>query len=478
MEYKIRVRFAPSPTGFLHVGSLRTALYNYLYARKTGGSFILRIEDTDRNRYVEGAVENLISTLKTMGLDYDEGPEKGGNFGPYFQSKRTSIYREYVDKLIADGHAYQCFCTPDDLEKMRNDQISRNENAQYDGRCRLLTQNQIKENLKTGLPYTVRLKVPNDGEITFYDLVREKVTFPWEMIDDQILIKSDGYPTYHLANVVDDHLMKITHVIRGEEWLSSIPKHLLLYQYFGWKPPKMAHLPLLLNKDKSKLSKRQGDVAVEDFLSKGYLTDALVNFVALLGWHAADDREFYTLTELEKAFSLKRISKSGAVFDLDKLNWMNGSYIRKLDQKDIEIRAVPYFESSGIDISDKRKYSRAITVLRERVDTLSEFPEKAKIFYGELKFDEEQLKIIHQENSRRLYSFWIEELQVQTEYNPESVKKLINDTQESLGVKGRDLYFPLRLALIGTTHGPDIPAIIEVLGIEDTVARLEKAKMI
>ncbi|MBT5421231.1 MAG: glutamate--tRNA ligase, partial [Candidatus Cloacimonetes bacterium] len=279
MSNEIRVRFAPSPTGYLHVGSLRTALYNYLYAKKVGGQFILRIEDTDQTRYVNGAVENLLSTLEAMGLDFDEGPEKGGDFGPYFQSERTEIYNKYVKELLEKGMAYRCFCTSEDLSKMRDEQKAKGLDTKYNGHCRNLTEKEINEHLENKDNFVIRLKIPLDGEITFYDIVREKVTFPWKMVDDQVLVKSDGFPTYHLANVVDDHLMEITHVIRGEEWLSSVPKHLLLYKAFGWKPPKLCHLPLLLNPDKSKLSKRQGDVAVEDFVNKGYLTETLLNFV-------------------------------------------------------------------------------------------------------------------------------------------------------------------------------------------------------
>ena len=310
MNSEIRVRFAPSPTGFLHVGGLRTALYDYLYARKTAGKFILRIEDTDRTRFIEGAAEKLIQTLKDVGLEFDEGPEKDGVVGPYYQSLRTEIYKKYIDELIEKDAAYYCFCSSDDLDKMREEQRAKGIDPKYDGRCRKLSKEERAKRLDEGKPFVVRLKVPQEGEITFYDIVREKVTFPWKMVDDQILIKSDGFPTYHLANVVDDHLMGITHVIRGEEWLSSVPKHLLLYEQFGWKPPKMAHLPLLLNPDKSKLSKRQGDVAVEDYLEKGYLPEALLNFIALLGWHPKGDRELFTLEELEKEFSMKRITKA------------------------------------------------------------------------------------------------------------------------------------------------------------------------
>ncbi len=475
MENRIRVRFAPSPTGYLHVGSLRTALYNYLYARKVGGDFILRIEDTDRTRYVEGAVENLISTLKQVDLGYDEGPEKGGEFGPYYQSERTEIYRKHADELIEKGAAYRCFCTPEELQEMREKQLAENKDTRYDGRCRHLTEAEIEANIKAERPHVVRLKVPTEGEITFYDIVREKVTFPWEMVDDQVLIKSDGFPTYHLANVVDDHLMEISHVIRGEEWLSSVPKHLLMYEVFGWKPPKMAHLPLLLNPDKSKLSKRQGDVAVEDFLNKGFLPETLLNFVALLGWHAKGDRELFSLQELEKEFSLKRISKSGAVFDQEKLKWMNGHYLKELKSEDVASRAESYFKEAGFDISDPKKYSKAITFAKERVQLLSELPAQCEMFYRELKFSSEDKDSLGTEDSQKLFRFWLDKLSENDNWNEQQVNDLIKTTSTELGVKGKNLYFPLRIALFGSGHGPDIWILFDILGIEEVKKRFRNA---
>ncbi len=326
----VRVRFAPSPTGYLHIGGLRTALYNYLFAKNNNGKFILRIEDTDRNRYVEGAVENLISTLNWIGLKYDEGPDAKGEFGPYMQSQRLDIYKKYANDLLENGKAYCCFCTPERLQELREEQQRQKlPQAKYDKHCLNLTKDEIKEKLESGIPHVIRLNVPADQKVTFDDVIRERVEFDTSNIDDQVLIKSDGFPTYHLANVVDDHLMKITHVIRGEEWLSSTPKHILLYDFFEWEKPVFAHLPLLLNPDRSKLSKRQGDVAVEDYQSKGYLKETLINFVALLGWNAGDDKEFYYLDELVEKFSLERVNKAGAVFDLQKLNWLNAEHLRK-----------------------------------------------------------------------------------------------------------------------------------------------------
>ncbi len=473
MANEIRVRFAPSPTGFVHVGSLRTALYNYLYAKKVGGKFILRIEDTDQNRFVEGAIENLINTIKMAGFDYDEGPEIGGNYGPYYQSERTQLYQKYAEELIANDKAYYCFCTQEELSKMKEEN-KESDFYGYNGKCRNLTSEEVQKKLDNNVPHVIRLKLPLDGEITFYDVVREKVTFPWNMIDDQVLIKSDGFPTYHLANVVDDHLMEISHVIRGEEWLSSTPKHLFLYEAFGWKPPKMVHLPLLLNPDRTKLSKRQGDVAVEDFIKKGYLPETLVNFVALLGWHAKNDREIYTLKELEKAFSIKRITKAGAVFDITKLDWMNGQYIRSLDLKYIAETSKKYFLEMNINISDEKKYRNVIKFARERVSRLNQIVEESIMFYQELIFPDEDLPIIKSESAKRVFSFWAKELSMQEKWNDKEINNLVNRTQQEIGVKGKDLYLPLRLALYGKSHGPDMPTLIGILGKEESIKRFKK----
>ena len=475
MSDEIRVRFAPSPTGNLHVGSLRTALYNYLYAKKVGGKFILRIEDTDQTRYVDGAVENLLTTLKAMGLEYDEGPEKDGEYGPYYQSERTEIYNKYVHELLDSKKAYRCFCTPEDLDKMREERKAKGLDTRYDGRCRKLTENKINEHLKNNDKFVIRLKIPQEGEITFYDVVREKVTFPWDMVDDQVLVKSDGFPTYHLANVVDDHLMEISHVIRGEEWLPSVPKHLYLYEALGWKPPKMCHLPLLLNSDKSKLSKRQGDVAVEDFLTKGYLPEALLNFVALLGWHAPGNEEFYTLAELEKVFSLKRINKSGSVFDVEKLNWMNGQYLRNTDLKVIGEYARKYFEDAGYHIPNEKHYLELVDIARSRIHKLDEVTEFAKPFFSELEFTEEDKAILETESSQTLFKFWIKNIIDSPELNEELINELLKRSTQELEIKGKNLYPPLRLALYGSEHGPELPTIMDILEKEKVLNRFKNA---
>ena len=397
-----RVRFAPSPTGYLHVGGLRTALYNYLFAKNQKGKFILRIEDTDRNRYVEGAVENLISTLNWAGLDFDEGPTKDGGLGPYMQSQRLDIYKKLTDVLIKDKKAYRCFCTQERLNSLRESQKKSGLQSKYDKHCLHLSQKEIDENIKNNLPHVIRMNVEAHQKIIFDDVIRGRVEFNTSVVDDQVLIKSDGYPTYHLANVVDDHSMKITHVIRGEEWLSSTPKHILLYDYFGWQKPVFAHLPLLLNPDRSKLSKRQGDVAVEDYRQKGYLKEALLNFVALLGWNAGDDKEFYSMEELTKSFSLDRVNKSGAVFDIEKLNWLNTEHLRNKSIPEIIKILRETIETSKYkneDYSDEY-LSQVITAMLERVSFVKDILENGSYFFEEpADYDENTVKKRWKEDS-------------------------------------------------------------------------------
>lgn len=472
---QVRVRFAPSPTGYLHVGGLRTALFNYLFARKQGGQFILRIEDTDQKRSIPGALENLIGTLTRTGLRHDEGPDVGGDYGPYIQSERIEIYREYTQKLLDSGKAYHCFCDEDRLTALREEQRRRKRPPMYDGRCRDLPPDEVADNLARGIPFVIRLRYPHEGKTVFDDVVRDRVAIDNSQVDDQILMKSDGFPTYHFASVVDDHLMQITHVIRGEEWLSSVPKHIFLYEAFGWEPPVWVHLPLLLNSDRSKLSKRQGDVSVESYLEKGYLTEALLNFIALLGWHSADDREIYTLGELEEVFSLERINKAGAVFDLEKLNWMGGSYIRHLDVAYVADQSRRFFEEARIDISDNEKYLKVIATARDYVYCLSMIVEHARMFYDPLTFSGEDRELLGQEDSHRIFSYWIEALGGRERWSPDDVQALVKTAIGDLGIKGKAFYFPLRLALFGSCHGPDIPTLIDILGRDESVKRLTDA---
>ena len=474
----IRTRFAPSPTGYLHVGGLRTALYNYLFAKKNNGKFILRIEDTDRARYVEGAVENLISTLNWSGLNYDEGPGKDGGFSPYLQSERLNIYKEHAENLIKGNKAYYCFCSQERLSELRKKLEKEGLQAKYDKHCLNLSKEEVEKKLADNENYVVRLNVPANKNIIIDDVIRGRVEFNSDTVDDQVLIKSDGYPTYHLANVVDDHLMKITHVIRGEEWLSSTPKHILLYDFLGWEKPVFAHLPLLLNSDRSKLSKRQGDVAVEDYKAKGYLKEALINFVALLGWTAGDDREFYYLNELVENFSLERVNKSGAIFNVEKLDWLNAEHLRKKPNSEILVMLKDELSKSKFK---EQNYSdeyllKVIEAMKERVSFVKDYLEKSRYFFeAPEEYDEAVIVKRWKANSSELLKKLIEKYEKLENPVKEDYENILKETASDLEIGNGDLIHPLRLAISGVGGGPGVFEITYILGKEETIIRMEKA---
>jgi glutamyl-tRNA synthetase len=474
-----RVRFAPSPTGYLHIGGLRTALYNYLFAKNQSGKIILRIEDTDRKRFVEGAVENLIDTLTWAGIGFDEGPDIGGDFKPYFQSERLKTYKKFAEQLIKEGKAYHCFCTPDRLAKLKEEQQKQKlPQAKYDKHCLHLSKKEIEENLNANTQFVVRLNVHPNEKIIFEDVIRKTVEFDTNNIDDQVLIKSDGYPTYHLANVVDDHLMQITHVIRGEEWLSSTPKHILLYDYFGWEKPIFAHLPLLLNPDKSKLSKRQGDVAVEDYRDKGYLKEALINFVALLGWNYGDDKEVYEMDELIEKFSLERVHKAGAVFNIEKLNWLNFEHLRrKPDEIVLKMLKdeIDKSEFKGSDFSNEYLLE-VIAAMKERVSFIKEYITKSPYFFkAPVSYDEHTVKKRWKEDSANLLEKLKEKFDSLDDPSKEDFEQTLEElaTQQDIG-KGK-LVHPLRIAVSGMGEGPGIFDIVTIIGKDETLSRIETA---
>ena len=471
----IRVRFAPSPTGYLHIGGLRTALYDFLFARHHGGTFILRIEDTDRSRYVEGAVENLIDSLRSLDLEIDEGPGIGGDFGPYVQSQRLELYRAEAQRLLDSGDAYHCFCTPETLTQMREEQQKKGEFVKYDRRCLALSKAEVQEKLQRGEAHVIRLKMPDNHVFRFHDLIRGEVEMDAAQSDDQVLMKSDGFPTYHLAAVVDDHHMKISHVIRGEEWLSSTPKHIWLNQCLGWEAPLWVHLPLILNTDRSKLSKRMNDVSVESYLQKGYLKEALLNFVALLGWHSADDRETYSLQELSREFTLERVSKSGAVFDLAKLDWMNGWYLRNLPLNELVTRCLPWFEKAGLDRIERPQLFLIVAAARERCTLLPEIPEYAKIFVAPQPLSAEELELLKSDDSKRVLDWFLSRLPESGILDEVLLNDIVKGGMEKLGLKGKAYYTPLRLALIHQAHGPDLPTTFGILGLEEARKRLQNA---
>lgn len=499
-DASIRVRFAPSPTGYLHIGGLRTALYNELFARRRNGRFILRIEDTDRARYVEGAVENLLRTMKWAGLESDEGPyladdgtvKERGDRGPYFQSARLEIYASRASELVAAGKAYRCFCSPEALEEMRQTQTTAGSPVMYDRRCRKLSAAEAERRAGQGEKHVIRLKVPELGQTSFDDVIRGRVVFENNLIDDQVLLKSDGYPTYHLANVVDDHLMGITHVIRAEEWLPSTPKHLLLYAAFGWTPPVFAHVPLLLNPDRSKLSKRQGDVAVEDYRKQGYLPEAVINFVALCGWNPSAEQEIYSKDELTSKFDLAKINKSGAIFNREKLDWLNREHLKRSDPAELRRLALPYFIDAGIlrpagqgiaaaDGSDAAPiFDRGLALERSRIDRLDQLPSVMSWCFGDVVIDPD---LVPWKKSTR--SEAVERLKAITETLrsaapdafadanglEQTIHRLILERKWGNG----DTLWPMRYALTGQTASPSPFEVAWALGKVKTLARLEKA---
>lgn len=475
----VRVRFAPSPTGYLHVGGLRTALYNFLFARRNNGKFILRIEDTDRNRYVEGAVEKLIGSLKWCGLEYDEGPDNGGQYGPYMQSERLAIYKEHAQQLVNDGKAYYCFCTPERLETLREEQQRKKlPQTKYDKHCLSLSKQEIQEKLSSGMSHVIRLNVKSNQKIIFDDIIRGRIEFDSNNVDDQVLIKGDGYPTYHLANVVDDHLMEISHVIRGEEWLSSTPKHVLLYNFFGWEKPQFAHLPLLLNPDRSKLSKRQGDVAVEDYQAKGFLKEALANFVALLGWNAGDDKEFYYMNELIQEFSLEKVNKSGAVFDLEKLNWLNSEHLRKKSNDELlQMLRVEILNSQFAIHNYPDEYLLlVIEAMKERVSFVHEYLTKSPYFFErpreyELASVEKNWKADTPSHMTKLSEKFSELQNTAKEDFENALKELATE----LNIGAGKLIHPLRLAVSGMSTGPGVYDILVILGKDEVSMRIKNA---
>lgn len=486
---KVRTRFAPSPTGYLHIGGLRTSLYEYIFAKQNRGTFFLRIEDTDQTREVTGAVENLIKSLKLVGIVADEGiiiDKEGkmreiGNFGPYTQSQRLDIYRRYAKQLIDSGKAYYCFCTPERLNTLRHSQEAAKQPTRYDGLCRKLSPEEVKEKMDRGEKYVIRMKVnpEQDGIIEFEDLVRGKISVHSKEIDDQILIKADGFPTYHLAHIVDDHLMQTTHVIRGEEWLPSTPKHILLFRAFGWQPPCYAHLSMILNPDKSKLSKRQGDVAVEDYLAKGYLPEALVNYVALLGWNPGTEREIFSMDELIKEFSFDKIHKAGAVFDVKKLDWMNSEYIKKLSAQKFKELALPYLQKRlGDNLSDNIDINKIMTLEQQRIDRLDKIGEGLEfLFIDEPSYDKNLLawKKSTLEKAGECLKLVLSELEKCQNWNKENLEKSLLEMIKANGLNNGDVLWPLRVALTGQEKSPTPFEVAEILGKEKTLERIKKA---
>ncbi len=473
----VRTRFAPSPTGYMHIGNLRTALYTYLIARKNGGKFILRIEDTDRERYVEGAVNVIYKTLKDCGLDWDEGPDVGGEYGPYIQSERMGMYKEYAVKLVETGHAYYCFCDKERMEKLHEEQRSEGLTPTYDRHCRELSEREVKEKLDSGISYVIRQKMPLEGTTTFHDEIYGDITVENASLEDQILLKSDGLPTYNFANVIDDHTMGITHVVRGNEYLSSTPKYELLYKAFGWEPPKYIHVEHIMKDATHKLAKRDGDASFQDLKDKGYLTEAILNYILLLGWAPKGEREIYSLPEMIEEFDLDGISKSPAIFDPLKLKAINGKYVRALTPEKYIEYAMPYIKQGckrdDIDIkllcAGLQQRTEVFTDIPPQIDFIDELPEYEVSLYVSKK-----MKTTPETSLTALCKILpvLEGIEDFTEQNiHDALFKLIEDE----GVKNGFMLFPLRAALSGKTVTPcGGVELAVILGKDETLLRIKK----
>ncbi|MBQ4610421.1 MAG: glutamate--tRNA ligase [Clostridia bacterium] len=473
---KVRTRFAPSPTGYMHIGNLRSGLYAYLFARANGGSFLLRIEDTDQERFVEGATELIYRTLKDVGMNWDEGPDIGGDYGPYVQSERKSTYLPYAEQLINSGHAYRCFCTKEELEERRAAAAARGETFKYDKHCMHLSEEEIQAKLDAGVPYVIRQNVPTEGTTSFTDLVFGTITVNNSDLDDNVLIKADGMPTYNFANVIDDHLMEISHVMRGMEYLASTPKYNLLYQAFGWDIPYYIHMTPIMRDAQHKLSKRDGDASYADFVDKGYLKEALINYVALLGWNPGDDREIFTLEELCRAFSVDGMSKSPAIFDVEKLTWMNAQYIMALSPEDFTAHAEKYYEQAGIGHMDKailckilQQRTRVFNEIPDMVDFLAELSEDYSIELFTNKKSKTDAEV-----SRNVLDMVIPVLEALPQWTETALHDTLINMAADNGMKNGTLLWPVRIAMAGkaVTPGGAIE-IAMLLGRDEALRRLK-----
>ena len=481
---EVRVRYAPSPTGLQHIGGVRTALFNYFFARANGGKFILRIEDTDRERYSDESLDDLYSTLEWLGVKWDEGPVVGGPYGPYVQSERTELYREYAKKLVESGQAYYCYCTPERLEQLREKQTKEKKDFGYDRHCRHLTPEEEQAYKDAGIKPVIRLKIPTEGYTEFDDFLlghmRKKNS---DISPDPILLKSDGFPTYHLANVIDDHFMKITHILRAQEWVPSIPLHVILYKAFGWEPPVYCHLPMVMGSDGQKLSKRHGSTSVRDFRAKGYLPEAILNYVSLIGWSYDDSREFFTREELEKLFCLEKLNKAPGVFDYKKLDWFNGQYIRKKSDAELTELLMPYLEKAGIvhtpmTPEEEDILKKAVPLAKERLKYLSDIPEVIGfLFKAPESYNIEELipKKLDKEKTLGLLAIHDTMISQFIELSEEAIEPVLRAKCDELGVKLGDFLMILRVAVTGTKISPPIVGSIKLLGAEETQNRIQTA---
>jgi glutamyl-tRNA synthetase len=480
----VRVRYAPSPTGKQHIGGVRTALFNYFFARSQGGKFILRIEDTDRERSTPEALQDIYDTFAWLGIHWDEGPDVGGPFTPYVQSERFELYKKYAGMLVETGHAYHCYCSSERLEKMREEQAVKKLPQGYDRKCRSLTPKEKADCEKQGLKSVIRFKIPLEGQTVFHDeLLGDIEKANIDINPDPVLLKSDGFPTYHLANIVDDHLMEITHVLRSQEWLSSVPIHVLLYKAFGWAPPKFCHLPMVMGEDGHKLSKRHGATSLIEFREKGYLAEALITYVSLLGWSYDDTKEFFTTQEFEKLFSLEKLTKSSAVFDYKKLDWFNGQYIRKLTAEELCEKLIPFLQKAGLIAApagdgDRKTALAMIPLIRERLSVLSEAAQMTAFLFQDIppaSPDELVPKKLDKAKTIEILTAIITviiDIESKTDEQLEADFKLLG---EKLAVKLGDLLMPLRVALTGSKVSPPLIGSLRILGAKSVIARIDAA---
>ncbi len=470
---KIRTRFAPSPTGYMHIGNLRTALYEYLIAKANGGDFILRIEDTDQKRYVEGATDIIYATLKRVGMNWDEGPDIGGNYGPYIQSERRNIYAEYAHKLVELGGAHYCFCSKEDADEQKDEE----QNIKFQDPCKHLSLEEAKARVAAGEPYVIRQTINKTGKSKYHDEVYGDIEIDYDELDEGVLLKSDGLPTYNFANVIDDHLMEITHVVRGNEYISSTPKYNLIYEDFGWEHPHYVHVPPVMKDAQHKLSKRNGDASFQDLVAKGYLPEAIINYIALLGWNPGNDQEIFSLDELKKIFSVERLNKSPAIFDITKLTWMNGCYIRALPLEEFHKLAMPYYKECLSRKADEEFLSK---VLQPRVEVLGDIPnqidfiEQVKDFSNDLYFNKKMKSDV--EVAKKTLAEAKNVLVEADVWTNEALFEKLKALAETLGVKNGQILYPLRIALSGKETTPGgATEIAVILGKEETINRINQA---
>lgn len=478
---EVRVRFAPSPTGYLHIGGARTALFNWLFARKMGGKLILRIEDTDTERLKEDSVSQILTSLKWLGINWDEGPEVGGEVGPYYQSERREIYSKYAEELLEQGKAYYCFCSSEDLEAQREKQRAAKQPFRYARTCRDMSVEEAKARAAAGEPYSVRIKIPLEGNVVVHDLIHGDVTFNMDQFDDFVIVKSNGMPTYNFAVVVDDHLMGMTHVLRAEEHLSNTPKQLLIYEALGWEPPKFGHMPMILAPDRSKLSKRHGATSVEEFRSQGYVAEAIVNYLTLLGWGPGDERELFSLEETVELFQLEQMSKKAAIYDTKKLTWMNGQYLSSLPLEKILPEVKPFFVKDGLATEEwlennAEYFAKLVDTVRVRVKTLQEVADAAAYFFKDVEeYDEKGVGKHFKPEAIGLLEQCIAAIEADEVYDLASTEAAYNKIAEDNGLALGKVIHPTRLALTGRTVSPGMFDVMVLLGKEKTLERMHKA---